>query len=605
MNILSPRSAIANVLWADPPDGDDCSKTVKSCSRGPLNDNGLYSSKEPKEYEKQKNQQVYDSIVKIHVNHSEPNYTMPWQRTHQTTSTSSGFVISAPGIGLRVLTNAHSVEYASVVQVQRRGEERRYEAVMEALGNECDLALLRVDDKSFYGEGEDVFEPPSLEFGPLPALQDKVQVIGYPTGGDSMSFTSGIVSRIERQEYTQAGSQLLAIQIDAAINSGNSGGPVLNEAWKVVGVAFQALSYCENIGYVVPVNVVAHFLEDVRRWKDRKKEEECGGVYVGGFCELGIRYELLENRALRKSLGLTVEPGRGSSPSPSPSPSQKKTHSGIMVGSVYPNSNAAVGDLLLPRDVITSIDAIPIANDGKIPFRHGERVSLECYIQTKFPGDTVKVSLLRRSPGAGDDVVPTKVEANVLVSPYLPSIPAHHNNSPPPYLIASGLVFTELSAPLLQKWRSWKTYFPDEMSYLRTLESSNFVRRKGDRVVVLSHVLAHGENLGYEKYKAMHLVEVDGAELRNLRHLRGLLEEGGEEKGRFVRFGFAPHGKIMVLERESMERVTEEVCREQCITKRFHLPCVDVDDKGDIKVEGTDDDGEVGSPISPNGMPIK
>jgi len=57
--------------------------------------------------------------------------------------------------------------------------------------------------------------------------------VGYPIGGESLSVTAGVVSRIELQEYAQGGETLLAIQIDAAINSGNSGGPVINDDDKV------------------------------------------------------------------------------------------------------------------------------------------------------------------------------------------------------------------------------------------------------------------------------------------------------------------------------------------------------------------------------------
>jgi len=463
--------------------------------------------------------------------------------------------------------------------VQRRGKERRYDAVLEALGNECDLALLRVDDEAFCVEGE-----VALEFGPLPALQDKVQVIGYPTGGASMSFTSGIVSRIDEYKYKQAGTELLVIQIDAAINAGNSGGPVLNEAWEVVGVAFQTLTNSENIGFVVPVNVVSHFLEDVRRWRDGEGESGGGGsVYVGGFCELGIRHGLLENRALRKSLGLVVEDNGSSPPSSSSLSSQQEPHSGVIVRTVKPTSNAAIGDLLRPHDVITSIDSIPISNDGKIPFRRGERVPHECYLQTKFPGDTVQVSLLRRPAGAGDEVTPTEIIADVPVSVSLNPIPAHHNNSLPPYLITSGLVFSELSTPLLELWHSWE--WGRYLSYL-TAESSKFLQRKEDKVVVLIQVLAHKENLGYENYRAMHLVEVDGVKVRNLKHLKTFLEEG---EGEFVRFEFAPHGRMVVLERELMDQVTREVCKEESIAERFYFPPVDKED-ADEKGEGANDD---------------
>lgn len=74
----------------------------------------------------------------------------------------------------------------------------------------------------------------------------------YPIGGDTMSVTSGVVSRIEVTSYVHGASELLGIQIDAAINSGNSGGPALNDDDECVGIAFQSLKHedAENIGWV-------------------------------------------------------------------------------------------------------------------------------------------------------------------------------------------------------------------------------------------------------------------------------------------------------------------------------------------------------------------
>ncbi len=160
-----------------------------------------------------------DSVVKVYATHSEPDFLIPWQKKHQTTSTSSGFVLDVPGIGYRVMTNAHSVEYGSVVQIQRRGDDEKHAAVVEAVGNECDLALLRVDSL-FAPTDESGRKPYALPLGPLPPLQDEVEVLGYPAGGDSLCVTKGVVSRIEMQEYAQAGARLLSMQIDAAINPG-------------------------------------------------------------------------------------------------------------------------------------------------------------------------------------------------------------------------------------------------------------------------------------------------------------------------------------------------------------------------------------------------
>jgi len=93
--------------------------------------------------------------------------------------------------------------------------------------------------------------------------------------------------------------QLLAIQIDAAINPGNSGGPALDDKNRVVGVAFQALQGADNIGYIIPVPIINHFLEDYMRNKSK----------VEGFVRIGVNTQILDNASaarayfnLRKSL---------------------------------------------------------------------------------------------------------------------------------------------------------------------------------------------------------------------------------------------------------------------------------------------------------------
>ena len=129
---------------------------------------------------------------------------------------------SAPGERW-LLTNAHSVEYASQVRVKRRGDDAKFLARVLAIGTECDIALLTVDDPAFW-TGVD-----PLEFGPLPRLQDTVIVVGHPVGGESLAVVSGVVSRIEVTNYVHGSTELLGCQVSAPINSGNSGGPGMNE----------------------------------------------------------------------------------------------------------------------------------------------------------------------------------------------------------------------------------------------------------------------------------------------------------------------------------------------------------------------------------------
>lgn len=77
-------------------------------------------------------------------------------------------------------------------------------------------AMLTVEDDSFWSGVEPVV------FGSLPQLQDAVTVVGYPIGGDTMSVTSGVVSRIEVTSYVHGAAELLAVQIDAAVSVGDN-----------------------------------------------------------------------------------------------------------------------------------------------------------------------------------------------------------------------------------------------------------------------------------------------------------------------------------------------------------------------------------------------
>jgi len=195
---------------------------------------------------------VENSVVKIFATLRQPDPTKPWAKKEPSDITASGAVIS----GKRILTNAHVVQYASEVQVQANQAGDKLPAIVKAVAPGMDLAILELEDEKFF----DSHSPLPFKKS-LPDSKEPVMVYGYPTGGASLSITKGIISRIEFTGYSLS-TLGLRIQIDAAINPGNSGGPaIVND--EIVGVAFSHLQMAQNIGYIIPVEEIELFLQDI------------------------------------------------------------------------------------------------------------------------------------------------------------------------------------------------------------------------------------------------------------------------------------------------------------------------------------------------------
>lgn len=87
-----------------------------------------------------------DAVVKVFCVHTEPNFSLPWQRKRQYSSSSSGFIVG----GRRVLTNAHSVEHHTQVKVKKRGSDTKYLAIVLSIGTECDIGKFFLKLLSFW-----------------------------------------------------------------------------------------------------------------------------------------------------------------------------------------------------------------------------------------------------------------------------------------------------------------------------------------------------------------------------------------------------------------------------------------------------------------------
>jgi S1-C subfamily serine protease len=340
---------------------------------------------------------IYRSVLRIEVATQIPDYETPWNSGRFSGGIGTGFIIGKN----RILTNAHVVSNARRLLITVHGSPVKYPARVEHIAHDCDLALLSVEDfKDFEGF-------PTFEFGNVPALESQVRVIGYPIGGERLSVTRGVVSRIDFQPYSHSRADShLAVQIDAAINPGNSGGPVIQDD-KVVGVAFQGLRQADNTGYIIPTPVVRRFLKDV---EDGKYDH---------YVELGFSEFTLHNPAMRRALGL------------------EDNGMGVLVTNVVPTSSA--DGILEPGDIILELDGQAVDSAGMVSI-DGEKINLAEIVERKFAGDKVKVRFLR--DGGWNDV---EIELKPLPWSRMYAI---EYEKIPRYTVFAGLVFQPLDTNL-------------------------------------------------------------------------------------------------------------------------------------------------------------
>lgn len=176
-------------------------------------------------------------------------------------STGSGFVLTEDGY---VVTNHHVVESATAVTVEMH-DGAEYDAKVIGSDSTNDVALLKIE--------EDV-KLQAVEVGSSDALKvgDQVIAIGNPLGELTSTLTVGYVSAKER-DVTTDGATINMIQTDAAINSGNSGGPLFNSQGEVVGITTAKYSgnsssgaTIEGIGFAIPIDDVMPLVNDLMNY---------------------------------------------------------------------------------------------------------------------------------------------------------------------------------------------------------------------------------------------------------------------------------------------------------------------------------------------------
>jgi len=450
-----------------------------------------------------------NSVVKIFSTVRPPDFYKPWTKSQPTEATGTGVVIE----GKRILSNAHVVAYASRVEVQANQAGDKISATVEAIEPGIDLAVLKLDDETFF----DSHLPLPLA-DTLPQIKDTVMAYGYPEGGNSLSITRGIVSRIEFTPYNFSVSGL-RIQIDAAINPGNSGGPAVANG-KMIGLAFSHLQNANNIGYIIPCEEIELFLQGI-----------AGGNYDGKPAMFDS-LQTLENPALRSFLKLD------------------KSVEGIVVREP---DRADAAYPLKEWDVITKIADTPVDDQGMIKLSDTVRVNFQYLVQKRAKNGKVPLTVVRNT---------REISIELPISPKHPELIPDIKISYPSYFIYGPLVFSAATkqyvGPIYDgSWAGWTSGFIRTGNALVKYYSEKPSVEGEGLVVVSSPFFPHKLAKGYSNPIARVVKSINDNPIKSLADLVAVLRDSRSE---FVAIKFdVRESETMVFCRKDILSVTEEI----------------------------------------------
>jgi S1-C subfamily serine protease len=344
---LGDHTTVQQVLTTSRP----ATATVQSSSKG-LTPEAIYQHDGPGVVQ----------ITATSVTQSAPDPFNFFPSTPQTSkSLGSGFVLDRAG---HIITNFHVIQGAQKVQVSFSGQDQ-LPATVVGKDRSTDVAILKIDAHSR------ALTPLPLGNSDAVRVGDPVYAIGNPFGL-TRTLTTGVVSAVQRQIFAPNGVPIdSAIQTDAAINHGNSGGPLIDVGGRVIGVTSQIQTGSDQnqgnvgIGFAIPVNTV----------RDIAGQIIANGKAQHAFLGLGaaaVTPQLQKLFNLPTSRGLLVrDVTKGSG-------ADKAGIKGGTTSVVVQGESYKVGG-----DIITKIDGTPVSSYDQ----------LYAAVQRKHPGDSLKIEL--------------------------------------------------------------------------------------------------------------------------------------------------------------------------------------------------------------------
>lgn len=469
-----------------------------------------------------------NSVVGLLVTYQDWDDRRPWAKQNPGVRRASGVVVEGPAI----LTSAEMVQASANIQVEKFGRSTRLAPKVLYVDKEANLALLGVDEPSFWAD----LVPVRLASGT--PVEGTLRTVRWRS--QQLEVAASRVKRFEVEEawYGRLGHVFLQVQTD--LQGGGWADPVFDDG-RLVGITVSQQS--DQRARVIPVEILAPFLE---RARDPARYRP--------FPVFGAKWQVNSDPALAAWLGQKGEP------------------EGVVIRQV-PWGSSGCG-VLKPLDILLSIDGVALDAEGTYAHpRFGRLEFPQRLVERHVAGDAVPVRVLRQ--GKVLDLTMTLRAYPVEQA----LIPARRGGAPPPYLIAGGLVFRELDVDYLRSWGSdWSDDAPLPL-VTRTFLDQEAQTPERRRLVILEGVVPTEYTVGYESLSDLVVAAVNGRKVESIAEVADALSrpEGGFDT---IELEPNPDRREIVLDAEGLAAATARVLEEYGIPAAQRLDRAPLPDGG-------------------------
>jgi len=456
-------------------------------------------------------------LVKIFSFYQSYNYYYPWEKNKFYKRTSYGVLLK----NNYILTTADTITDNTYIELKKTSSEKKYKAKVVYYDYDCNIAVLKANDQSFY-EG---LTPIDIE-KPL-KKGDQVFVVQIKSNNDLLK-TNATIDKIFIDESFLSWNEFISYKISVKLENRDDWAEPIIHNGKLAGIL---TTYNTNkfTAVVIPSEIIEHFIKDIEDGK------------YDGFPNSGFLWEKIDNPYLKDYLGM------------------KDNKTGIYITEVAQKGPAA--KILKEGDVILSIDNYDIDDNGYIKHTVYGKILFNYLISSKFPGDEISLKILRNKKEKEVKIKAKRFTSNDYF------IPLYSFDKQAKYIIEGGMIFQEVTVKYLKSWGDdWENVGNLKLLYYYNYNIFNPPDDR-ERIVVVSYVLPDDINIGYQDIKTQIVKEINGRKIKNIEDVADIFDTTNEK---YIKITF-DDGREAVFKTSDLKTANQRIKQRYRIKKYRNL----------------------------------